>query len=78
MDTALIVSQSLYCFTTSTSHGVENSFPRLWGTVISDAIFFKNVNFMLSLGNQCSASSKIFFLPLIFFWRLYLYVVIFF
>ena len=38
-DTALKVSRSLYCFTTSISHGVENYFPRLWGTGISDAIF---------------------------------------
>ena len=38
-DTALKVSQSLYCFTTSISHGVENYFPRMWGTGISDAIF---------------------------------------
>ena len=38
-DTALEVSQSLYCFTTSICHGVENFFPRLWGTGISDAIF---------------------------------------
>ena len=40
-DTALKVSQSLYCFTTSISHGVENYryFPRLWGTDMSDAIF---------------------------------------
>ena len=28
----------LYCFTSSISHGVENYFPRLWGTGISDAI----------------------------------------
>ena len=33
-DTALKVSRSLYCFTTSISHGVESYFPRL-----SDAIF---------------------------------------
>ena len=33
------VSQSVYCFTTSISHGVENYLPRLWGTGISDAIF---------------------------------------
>ena len=39
-DTALKVSRSLYCFTTSISHGVENSLPRLWGTGISDATFF--------------------------------------
>ena len=38
-DTALKVSQSVYCFTASISHGVENYFPRLWGTGISDAIF---------------------------------------
>ena len=38
-DTALKVSRSLYCFTISISHGVENYFPRLWGTGISDAIF---------------------------------------
>ena len=38
-DTALKVSRSLYCFTTSISHGAENYFPGLWGTGISDAIF---------------------------------------
>ena len=38
-DTALKVSQSMHSFTTSISHGVENYFPRLWGTGISDAIF---------------------------------------
>ena len=38
-DTALKVSLSLYCFTTSVFHDVENYFPRLWGTGISDAIF---------------------------------------
>ena len=31
-DTALKVSRSLYCFTTSISHGLENYFPGLWGT----------------------------------------------
>ena len=40
-DTALKVSRSLYCFTTSISHGVENHFPRLWGTGISDGILFE-------------------------------------
>ena len=39
-DTALKVSRSLYCFTTSISHGVENYFLRLWGMGTSDAIFF--------------------------------------
>ena len=38
-DTALKVSQSLYCFTTSISHGVQNYIPRLWGTGTYDAIF---------------------------------------
>ena len=38
-DTALKLSQSLYCLTTSVCHNVENYFPRLWGTGISDAIF---------------------------------------
>ena len=38
-DTALNVSLSLYCFTTSICHGVENYIPRLWGMGISDAIF---------------------------------------
>ena len=38
-DTSLKVSQSVYSFTTSISHGVENYVPRLWGTGISDAIF---------------------------------------
>ena len=37
-DTALKVSQSVYCFT-SISHGVENNFPTLWDMGISDAIF---------------------------------------
>ena len=43
-DTALKVSQSVYCFTTSISHGVENYFPRLWGTGISDAIFIDDMD----------------------------------
>ena len=43
-DTALKVSQSVYCFTTYISHGVENYFPRLWGTGISDAILSFSVS----------------------------------
>ena len=39
LDTALKVSQSVYGFTISISHGIENYFPRLWGTGTSDAIF---------------------------------------
>ena len=39
-DTTLKVSQTVYCFTTSISHGVENYFPRLWGMGISDAIYY--------------------------------------
>ena len=42
-DTALKVSRSLYSFTSSIFLGVENFFPMLWGTGISDGIF----NFML-------------------------------
>ena len=42
-DTALKVSQSVYCFTTSISHGVENYFSRLWGMGISDAIFMSSL-----------------------------------
>ena len=41
-DTALKVSRSLYCFTTSIFHDVESYFPRLWGTGISGAIFPQN------------------------------------
>ena len=37
-DTALKVSRSLYFFTTTIFHSVENCFRRLWGTGISDAI----------------------------------------
>ena len=47
IDTALKVSQSLYCFTIFICHGVENYFPRLWGTGISDAILYFIV-FLLS------------------------------
>ena len=47
-DTALKVSQSVYCFTTSISHGVENYFLRLWGTGISDAIFDCLINISIS------------------------------
>ena len=43
-DTALKVSQSVYCFTTSISYGVENYFPRLWGMGISDGIFLLAVS----------------------------------
>ena len=43
IDTALKVSRSLYCFTTSISPGVENYLPRLWGSGISDAILSLNM-----------------------------------
>ena len=39
-DTALKVSRSLHCIITPVSHGVENYFPRLWDTGISDTIFY--------------------------------------
>ena len=38
-DTALKVARTVYGITTSVSHGVENYFPRLWGTGISNVIF---------------------------------------
>ena len=38
-DTTLKVARSLYFLTTSIFHSVENYFPRLWDTGISDAIF---------------------------------------
>ena len=48
-DTALKVSRSVYCFTTFISHGVENYFLRLWGTGISDAIFYNNRKGLINL-----------------------------
>ena len=51
LDTALKVSQSVHCFTTSISHGVENYFPRLWGTGISDAILVLLINAVILLLN---------------------------
>ena len=39
-DTALKVCQSLYCFTTSISHGVESYFPHAVGYDISDAVLY--------------------------------------
>ena len=38
---SLKVSQSVYSFTTSIFHDVENYFPRLWGTGISDVVYSK-------------------------------------
>ena len=51
-NTALKLSQFLYCFTASISHGVENYFPRLWGMGISDAIFHFVFSFNLTLSNH--------------------------
>ena len=50
-DTALKVSQSVYCFTTSISHGVENYFPRLWGMGISGAILLDD-NYSISYSDR--------------------------
>ena len=47
IDTALKVSQSLYCFTTFMCHGVENYFPRLWGTGIFYAVLLNNLSVSL-------------------------------
>ena len=63
-DTALKVSQSVYCFTTSISHGVENDFPRLWGTSISDAIFNFGHDVGWSSGRGSMLEIKIFSLCL--------------
>ena len=57
-DIALKVSKSLFCLTASTSHGVENYFPRLWGTGISDSIFRiclpqEVIRFLGVSGNNC-------------------------
>ena len=52
-DTALKVSQSVYCFTTSISHGIDNYRLRLWGTGISDAIFLQKQQ---KLTNSMSSS----------------------
>ena len=58
-DTALKVSRSLYCFTTSISHGVVNYFPRLWGTGISNAIFLfvEMARFPVTLASVISCNS---------------------
>ena len=51
LDTALKVSQSVYCFTTSISHGVENYFPGC-GVRASLMLFSAFVtNFALQHGN---------------------------
>ena len=41
-DTALKVSQSVCCFTTSISHGVKNYFPRLWVSTLTKAGWSSN------------------------------------
>ena len=43
-DTALKVCHSVYCFSISIPHGIENCFFRLWGMGISDGIFFFRVS----------------------------------
>ena len=58
-DTALKVSRSLYCFTTSISHGVENYFPRLCGTDISDAIDVVKNLYSLILPSFCITVERI-------------------
>ena len=59
-DTSLKVSQSVYCSTTSIPHGVENYFPRLWGTGISDAIFFELVILLVHyIQNLCTGINQV-------------------
>ena len=62
---ALKVSGSLYFFSTSISHGVENYFPRLWGTGISDAIF-NALKFMKLCHKSCIFSLTIAGISLLF------------
>ena len=52
-DSALKVSRSVYCFTTTVSHGVENYLPSLWGTGISDAIFAFTASCAIFIG-ECT------------------------
>ena len=59
-DTVLKVSRSLYCFTTSISHAVENYFPRLWGTGISDAIFYFYLLGVANVGVMATSSLLIY------------------
>ena len=59
-DTMVNVSWSLCCFTTPISCGVENDFPRLWGTVISDAIFMKAVSFIFPAEVYYQSSQLVF------------------
>ena len=55
---ALKVSRSLYYFTTSVSHGVENYFPRLWGMGISAVFIFSlNINNILTTTCHCDSIS---------------------
>ena len=51
-DTVLKVFRSLYFFTTSMCHGVENYFPRLWGAGISDAILIHCVCSMAGVSHK--------------------------
>ena len=66
-DTALKVFRSLYCFSTSICHGVENYFPRLWGTGISNAIF-NHVLIGFSVSETSGGNVKVPFLFLMIYW----------
>ena len=57
-DTALKLSQSVYCFATSISHGVDNYFPRLWDMGISDAIFFFLFVYIFYSFQYCDSMSR--------------------
>ena len=58
-DSALKVSQSLYFFTTSISHGVENYFPRLCGAGISGAIFSRIYSVFYMVISANSSDSRL-------------------
>ena len=68
-DTVPIASRSLYCFITSISQGVENYFPRLWGTSISDAIFLVTLGFTHKLKYSELIDSLIDWLTLVCIWE---------
>ena len=69
--TALKVSWSLYCFTTSLCHGVENYFPRLWGMGISDAISVISGGIPYIVHYNSYPIHSLFFLSDLYFWCLY-------
>ena len=67
---SLNVSRSFYCFTYSISHGIDNYFPRLWGTGISSVIFLL-LNCLVLIIYGCSLTCYILISILKVSWCLY-------